>query len=454
MDKVSLIEQVQSDSRLFSMPQVMSELLAESSKEDFTVASLARIIRGDASLTGRILRLANSPFYGRVSKVKTIDDAVAVLGGSTVKCFALATSIFRPELIQGESSVDPQSLASFSLSVSVAAESIAKTIDYHQREEALVTGLLHDLGVVYLLHHYPKEYATVLAKQDRGSSLCEAERSVFGLDHCELGSHMAIAWRLPNEMTEAIAGHHDMEDIEGESVLNRIVKLAVLITFDRFSDHVHYREERVRRIRVLSDTLGISNSQIGDVTQNMYSRAAKMADSFGVAVGDNEELLAKANREIWKSYLAIEHVFKERQELAAKLLTQERRKGALEAKRIDLATLSHYLSNAVAIISGQAQLLDLLQQKGMLAQKGEQVSNATKSINRSVTKVMAVMKAMREISPTDEIEFFEMSSALRIDDRIEKCMEELAKEDPAQFFMIPDGPDQIASPLGDVMARE
>ena len=91
-----------------------------------------------------------------------------------------------------------------------------------------------------------------------------------------------------------------------------------------------------------------------------------MADAvhLGVDIGNIEDMLIRANQEIWKSYLTIENLFRERQELSRNLLLQERERGAIESKNIAMATLSHYLNNATMAIYGRSQLLRLMLKKG------------------------------------------------------------------------------------------
>jgi HD-like signal output (HDOD) protein len=69
MNKIDILEQIRNNENLLSLPQVLSEILEEVGKDDFTADSLARIILKDPSLTGRILKMANSPFYQRVAEI-------------------------------------------------------------------------------------------------------------------------------------------------------------------------------------------------------------------------------------------------------------------------------------------------------------------------------------------------------------------------------------------------
>jgi HD-like signal output (HDOD) protein len=428
VDKVYIIDQIRTHDGLLSMPHVLLELLEEAGKEEFSPGRLGTIILKDPSLTTRILKLANSSFYARETKASTVGQAINLLGVTTVKCLALSTAVFHPELISQRTGIDAREFFAFILSVSSATEQIALVSGYKDHEEALIAGLLHDVGVIYFLHHYPDDYAKVLTRQTEGESLVAAERDVFGIDHCELGFHLARAWHLPDKITEAIACHHDELAGPDEPVLCSIVRLGVLLTFDRFSDHQRTVDERLRKLEYTTRALKLDNTQIGQISENCFSRMADLASGFDVDIGDTERLLQRANSEIWNSYLTIERLFRERKELSSKLIQEERLKAALEAKDVALSTLSHYVNNAAMVIAGHVQLLNQLQEQDKLAEMSAQVPRTAKRISKSIWRIVAVMQEMREISPLEQIEYFQMSKAMNIDDRIDNRLHKIAEE--------------------------
>lgn len=428
MDKISILDRIRSSDGLLSIPQVILELLEESNRDDFSPGKLSSIILKDPSLTARILKLANSSFYAREAKASTVQQAVNLLGVTTVKCLALSTAVFDPTLIGQRAGIDAREYFAFVLSVSSATEQIAKVAKYPDPEEALIAGLLHDVGVIYFLHHYPEEYARALALQTEGKTLVEAEREVFGIDHPELGFHLARAWHLPDRIAESIAGHHDELTGPEDPLLARIVRLGVLLTFDRFSDHQRAVEERLRKLERVTRVLKLSSNQIGEITEGCFVRMSDLASGLEVDIGDTERLLQRANSEIWNSYLTIERLFRERKELSAKLIKEERMKAALEAKDVALSTLSHYVNNAAMVIAGHVQLLNLLQEQSKLKELSVQVPRTSELISKSIWRIVAVMQEMRDISPLDQIEYFQMSKAMNIDERIDGRLHKMAEE--------------------------
>ena len=428
MDKIPIIDQIRRNDNLLSLPQVLSEVLEEVGKEDFTADSLASIILKDPSLTSRILRMANSSYYHRLSDIKTVNQAVSVLGVTTVKCLALSSSVFNPDKIARESGVDPKEFFAYVLSIASASERIARAVSYEAPEEAFIAGLLHDIGVMFLLYHHPQEYSRALKGEVGAKTLVEAETSTFGADHCEIGSHLAETWNLPSYVSDCIACHHHIGRINEKSILQNVVALAVLLTSDRFSGYEMGLEERLRLISQVPDRLSLSKSQIDEISSSLLARTIDAAEYLGVDIGNIENMLVRANQEIWKSYLTIENLFKERQELSENLLREEHSRGAMEAKNIALATLSHYLNNATMVIYGRTQLIRMVLKKGDTECLLEKLPADMDVMDKSVEKIVAVLEEMREISPLDQKEFYNMSQALNIDDRIKQRLEKMSQE--------------------------
>lgn len=428
MDKLEIVEQIQKSNELLSMPQAISEILREMEKPDYSADALGSIILKDASLTTRILKLANSPFYHRFSEIKNVNQAIAVLGSTTVKCLALSSSVFNAELIQENTGIDVKNFFGSVLSVASAAQRIAREADYKASDEAFIAGLLHHIGIMFLVHHYPKEYKKVVSRQVKARTLAEAEQEVFGLDHSEVGYQLSIRWNLPEYVCDAIRGHHEFVNLKTKTSMPNIIRLATVLVEDPIGGYAADLEERVTNVTRAREALRLSREQVDEITASMTSDAFDVAKYLNIDIGDVEEILVRANKEIWKTYLMVEHLFKERQELSAQLLREEREKGAIRSKNVAIATMSHYLNNATMAISGRAQIMQRQLQKddreGLLAK----LPQSLEVIERSINKIRAVLEEIKDISPIDEVEYYDMSQAMNLDERIATRMSKLSED--------------------------
>ncbi len=420
MNKIDILAQIRSNEKLLSLPQVLSEILDEVGKEDYSSDSLARIILKDPSLTSRLLKMANSSFYQRVTEITTVHQAVSILGVTTVKCLALSSSVFNPERISATIGVDPKDFFAYSLSIASASEKIARAAAYPNPEEAFIAGLLHDIGVLFFMHHYPEEYSQIMGGKVPADSLVDAETQIFGIDHCEIGYHLAEVWRLPDYVADGIISHHGGPQKGPSTIIQNVVALAVQLTSDRFSGFEVNLEKRMQMISELSERLSLDKARVDEISSSLLAGTISTAEYLGVDIGNIEDMLIRANQEIWRSFLTIENLFRERQELSQSLLRQEREKGAIEAKNVAMATLSHYLNNATMAIYGRSQLLRMKLSKGDTENLLAKLPGDLEVVDRSIERIVAVLEEMRDISPIDKQKYYDMSKALNIDDRIEQ----------------------------------
>ncbi len=429
MDKMMILSQVREGRDLLSLPQALAQILREVDNPDFGSDQLARIILKDPPLTAKILKLANSSMYRRYSQVSNVHQAVQTLGAVTVKCLALSSSVFHPEQIKANSGIDPQRYFENVLTVAAACEKIAGALRYHSAEEAFIAGLLHDMGTLFFLHNYPKDYRKVVESHAKGiGGIISAERRVFGTDHCEVGASLASRWRLPEYIVDAIRDHHNLSPGDVTNPIPRVVRLATLMVDQSLTGHYLDLETRLPAISATAAMLEIPKEQVDGISVSLLSATVATAEYLEVDIGSVENILTRANQEIWRTYFMVENLFRERQELTQKLLQQERARGASETKAIAMATLSHYLNNAAMAIYGRSQMVRIQLRKGENDQLLDKLPAALNVIDTGVKKIVAVLSEMKEITPIDETEFLSTSKAMNIDDRIRRRMEELDRD--------------------------
>ena len=265
MDRIAIVDHIRQNDKLLSIPQVLSEVLQEVENQNFSAESLGKVILKDPNLTSRILKLVNSPFYHRMAEITTVNQAISLLGVTTVKCMALSTSILNPQKVAKQSGVDTRSFFAYELAIAAAAEQTAKAVNYKAHEEAFIAGLLQDIGILYFLHHYPEDYRRVMERREMNETLLEAEHKVFGITHPEVGAYLAEKWTLPEYIVEAIRDHHEEESTSKDKLAD-IVGLAVLLTSDHFSGFPVNIERRMESIKVRAHRLGLGKEKLDKIS--------------------------------------------------------------------------------------------------------------------------------------------------------------------------------------------
>lgn len=195
-----------------AMPTVVVKIMrmtgqsaGNSSKE------VAGVISQDPSFSARILKMANSAYYGLPRSVSTLSDAVLMLGNHSVRNMAMlaAASDSLNQRVEGYA-LRPGELWRRSLMRAWAAQALSEKTLYRDKEVAFVAGLLQDVGKIALGPHIGGRASAIRAAiQERGCSFVEAERAVLGFDHAEIGGKIALHWNLPSSLVNAIAFHHE-----------------------------------------------------------------------------------------------------------------------------------------------------------------------------------------------------------------------------------------------------
>lgn len=206
------------------LPAVVDRLLALSRTPEVDFDKMAQVIESDPALTARILRAANSAFYGVSRRVQSIQQAIVLLGHEAVINLALGVSVLnlkRNLLKQWPG--DPTAFWRHSLSVALMARTIARQLNRSDSEEAFVAGLLHDIGKLVLLSHHGVVYAqTILAARQSSAPLYLLERELFDVDHAAAGYALCQHWNLPETLAQAIAEHH-AEEPPASSTISELV---------------------------------------------------------------------------------------------------------------------------------------------------------------------------------------------------------------------------------------
>lgn len=208
--------------QLPSPPAVVSELLASFGDEDVDIGKIAQQIARDQGLTARVLRVANSSFYGLQRKVGNINDAVAMLGFRAVRSMVLAVGVNGAFRIDQCPDFDCKSYLRHCVAVALGARALAK-LTGHNPELAFTAGILHDIGELLMACNFPAQYAEVLAyRKKHDCFLVLAERDVLGMDHGEVGGLLAEAWHFPASLQEAVSEHHAPASATAGSLANLI----------------------------------------------------------------------------------------------------------------------------------------------------------------------------------------------------------------------------------------
>jgi HD-like signal output (HDOD) protein len=190
--------------------------------------SLARLIEGDQVLTAKILKLANSAYYGFQRQIATVPLAVIVVGFEAVKDMGLSVSVV--DAFPGGVDTPHFDLSRFwehAISVGVGSQMLARRYCPEHLSESFASGLMHDLGKVVLNHYLHEDFVEILERvHDDDMDLLEAESVVLDATHDRIGGWLAEKWCMPYPIVKAIEYHHHPFLADKFQLLAALVKLA------------------------------------------------------------------------------------------------------------------------------------------------------------------------------------------------------------------------------------
>ena len=214
-----------------TLPTVYAKLAETINNPSTTARDVSKILSHDQALTAKLLRLVNSAFYGFPSKISTITQAVVILGFSALKNLVLTTSVF--DLFAGDpnkTKIHQGEFLKHAVGTAVGALIIGKSLSYPEPEELFVAGLLHDIGKLaenLFLHDRFAEVVEVANNEN--IFILRAEIRLLGFSHAHVGKLLLQKWKLPQQLIEIIANHHNIQKARVNIKQTAIIQLADIL---------------------------------------------------------------------------------------------------------------------------------------------------------------------------------------------------------------------------------
>jgi putative nucleotidyltransferase with HDIG domain len=215
--------------QLPAMPQVVQDVMGSFRDPNVGSALLAHKIELDQGLSSRVLRVANSSFYGLSREVGSIQDAVTVLGFDTVRSLVVSAGFTRAFFQSSDNDLfDRHAYWMRCFRVGTYTEALAQCTG-GARQLSFTSGLFHDVGQLVMSICIPEHFAEILAQQKAtGAGMVEIERELLGFDHAVIGAEMAKRWNFPPKIEHAVHYWRAPESVAFEPITG-MVHVAVLI---------------------------------------------------------------------------------------------------------------------------------------------------------------------------------------------------------------------------------
>ena len=209
-----------------SVPEIIVAIINMTRAPKASIADLVWVIEQDPELYEHIIQIANSGFYGVKRKVKSLSDAIILMGWNNIKMVSLDSTVLK------KMREKDQRLYFHSIRTAHIARFLADEANFYKTEEIAVVGLLHDLGITILQVYFNEEF--LRAKQyalDYGIPIHIAERELLGVDHAEVGGWVIKEWHLPDNIIESVARHHSFDPNTFHARKTAVIHVADVLAF-------------------------------------------------------------------------------------------------------------------------------------------------------------------------------------------------------------------------------
>ncbi len=217
--------------KLVSLPDLYLRIKTLLDDPQASLADVATLIEQDPSMTVRLLKLANSPFFGCATEISTVQQAVTLLGSQHIHDLVLTASLARTFSKMSSPVMDMKRFWRDSLYSGIAARLLAARCELSDSDWLFVAGLLRDIGHLILFQTEPEAAQQVLLRADKqGEPVFRVERIVLGFDYASIGGELLRAWGLPDGLASAVEFHPEPERAEPYQREAAIVHVAGALT--------------------------------------------------------------------------------------------------------------------------------------------------------------------------------------------------------------------------------
>jgi HD-like signal output (HDOD) protein len=260
-------------------PQIMAALC----NAEVNAREVESLLRKEPALYARVLRVANSPYYGQSRSITTLDRALVVLGLDAVRGIAAAACLDRTMSRGGEQSlIDVRALLQHSLATAAAAESLARIRNPALASDAFIAGLLHNLGIVVQLNLDSRGIKAIIELRRLADTrdMRALESECVSVGHEECVAVIFEAWKLPESLISATRHHHDpMGALEPHRSLAALINLGATLGLATGSTFALEPAPVVRNAFAMA-WLGLDAEKVDEVERALPGRLAELKQAL------------------------------------------------------------------------------------------------------------------------------------------------------------------------------
>ncbi|OQZ00451.1 MAG: hypothetical protein B6D35_06585 [Candidatus Brocadia sp. UTAMX2] len=301
MKREDVIKIVLKSESLPTLPAVACKLISISSQEEIGMKEIANLVSKDASLSAKVLKIANSALYNFPVKISNVHQAASRIGLNAIRSLVLSFSFLSIKAKNAGNTFNYEMFWEKSLANAVAAKLVMAEVSKSDGEEIFISGLLQNIGELIMAGCFPKQYAQVL-QETLGSENDPAgtEEQIIGADHAYIGYEIAKKWGFPQELLIPILYHHSPQNYKDDDSKLRlavnVVHLSGIVANILYSTNPQKYHQMF--LDVSKATFDFNDTIVSRIMDNVVTEINETAGLFGLHVKNHkpiEEILQEAN---------------------------------------------------------------------------------------------------------------------------------------------------------------
>ncbi len=238
------------------LPDISTSVMTALNSPDVSIIEITELIEKDIALASQILKVANSPAYGAISTISTIQHAIMMLGLNEVRSLLLAFAVQEFFNQKPEDKTLRNRFWVHSRVCSYTAVLLAHHFKQPDTSSFFLTGLIHDIGKLVLDQFMHEEFQQIISYTSKqGCTFREAEKKIIGASHYQIGGKLLQQWNFPKQVTTQVFRHHtpwqDQDYTEGSFIIFMADILTKIAGFPCLTDEREFTIEEFCKSKAL-----------------------------------------------------------------------------------------------------------------------------------------------------------------------------------------------------------
>jgi HD-like signal output (HDOD) protein len=192
-----------------TLPIISHKIMDIIRNEDAPFKELVGIVEKDQALALKILKIANSSFYGFLSRISSLEHALVLLGANEVKSIVLGSSVYNFFSNAKSDGFDRRRFWEHSILCSQIAKFLGTYFNLQNDDSLFLSGLIHDMGKVVIDQYFHEEFLQIIEYiSSKNTTFSNAEKEILGTTHYQIAAKLLKQWKFPTKVIMQVFYHH------------------------------------------------------------------------------------------------------------------------------------------------------------------------------------------------------------------------------------------------------